>query len=260
MKGEIILKDKQVVIITGANNGIGLHMTTNLLKQGYLVAGLDLEGNNLLELQKTYSENLRFLKTDITKECEIKKSVSAIIEEWNQIDILVNNACVAIFSSFEEKSIEDTMKEFQVNYFGYVRMIKEVLPYMKEQRRGIIHNVSSGIGLTGFPGMYGYSSTKGAIEALTLTLSYELKKYGITVNTMHPTLTDTKSASPLGVPREFMAKPEVVGHKLAKKILKKKSAVTQNLQTKIYLILSRCFPKLIGEFFGMMTEKERNRR
>lgn len=253
-------ENKLVVIISGANNGIGFYMTEYLLEQGYRVAGLDIEINNLLELQKTRTENLKVFEADVTNDLEVKEAVKAVAKEWERIDILVNNACIALFSHFEDKKIEDIMEEFEVNYFGYVRMIKEVLPYMKMQGKGIIHNVSSGVGLTGFTGMCGYTSTKGAIEALTLTLSYELKKYGISVSTMHPPLTNTKSASPLGVPSEFMEDPKVVGRKLASNILKQNSVITYNFQARIYVVLSRLFPKLIGGFFSKMTEKERNRK
>jgi NAD(P)-dependent dehydrogenase (short-subunit alcohol dehydrogenase family) len=66
-------------------------------------------------------------------------------------------------------------------------MIKSVLPYMKTQGQGIIHNVSSGVGITGFSGISGYSSTKGAIESFTRTLSFELAPYGISVNLRYRT-------------------------------------------------------------------------
>jgi NAD(P)-dependent dehydrogenase (short-subunit alcohol dehydrogenase family) len=141
----------------------------------------------------------------------------------------------------------------------YARMIKAVLPYMKSQERGIIHNVSSGVGITGFPGIYGYASTKGAIEALTLTLAFEFEKYGISVNTIHPPLTNTKSASQLGIPTQVMADAAKVGQQLAGKILSTTPVVTPNLQTRLYLYLSRRFPGFIGRFIGKMTEKEREK-
>lgn len=249
--------NRKVVIITGANNGIGLNMSESLLENGYLVAGFDLSGDNLENLYQSYPNQILFCKTDVTKDLEIAESVNQVITKWGQIDILVNNACLAIFAPFEEKKIEDTIREFDVNYFGYVRMITAVLPYMKEQQRGIIHNVSSGVGITGFPGIYGYASTKGAIEALTLTLAIELEKYGIKVNTIHPPLTNTKSASPLGIPVQVMADPAKIGNELARKILNTKPVITPNLQTKIYLSLSRRFPSAIGRFMGKITEKEK---
>lgn len=256
---KMVNNDRQVVIITDANNGIGFHMASALLDEGYRVAAFDLAGDNLEELQKSFPDNLLFCKTDVTQDPEVRESVEKVIQKWGQIDILVNNACLAIFAPFEMKDIEDTRREFEVNYFGYVRMINAVLPYMKARRKGIIHNVSSGVGITGFPGIYGYSSTKGAIEALTLTLSYEFARYGISVTVMHPPLTNTKSASPLGIPSQVMADPADVGRALAKKVLSTKWVITPNLQTRIYLFIARRFPHAIGKLMGKMTEREKRK-
>lgn len=125
------------------------------------------------------------------------------------------NPTVAVFAGFEQKTLEETHLEFKVNYFGCLNMIHAVLPVMKSQRNCVIHNFSSGVGLTGFPGIYDYASTKGAIEALTRTLAIEFKPYGITVNLIHPPLTKTKSAAPLGVPQQMMVDPTIVGEQLA---------------------------------------------
>jgi NAD(P)-dependent dehydrogenase (short-subunit alcohol dehydrogenase family) len=134
-----------------------------------------------------------------------------VLAKWNFVDILVNNACLCVFKSFIDRSLDRTRAEFEVNYFGAIPMIHAVLPHMKAWGCGIIHNVSSGVGISGFPGISGYVSTKGAIESLTRTLALEFAFFGICVNLMHPPLTNTKSASPLGIPVEMMADPEKVG-------------------------------------------------
>lgn len=247
-------KDALTVIITGANNGIGLHMTEALLQGGFRVAGFDLYGDSLHQREKSFPDRFIFCQTDVTEDSSVAASVQAVINKWGQVDILVNNACLAIFSAFEDKALADTRREFEVNYFGYVRLISAVLPHMKARGKGSIYNVSSGVGITGFPGIYGYASTKGAIEALTLTLAIELKKHGISVATMHPPLTNTKSASPLGIPARVMADPAKVGRELAAKILFKKPIITANLQTSLYLSLSRIFPVKTGKLMAKMTE------
>ncbi len=153
------MENERVIIITGANNGIGLSMAKALEKMGDHVACFDLTGDNL--------NGMNYYRTDVTDPDLVNKSVSSVLSEWGRIDILVNNACIAIFSPFECKSIEDTRREFEVNYYGYLNMIQAVVPAMRERNHGIIHNVSSTVGYTGFAGIYGYSSTKGAIEALS---------------------------------------------------------------------------------------------
>ena len=246
-----------VVIITGANNGIGFHMAAALLEERYRVAGFDLSGENLAALQETYPDRLLFWRCDVTDEAQVEAAVEAVVQRWGRIDVLVNNACLAIFKPFEEKTLEETRREFEVNYFGYVRTIAAVLPQMKAQGGGIIHNVGSGVGITGFPGIYGYVSTKGAIEALTRTLALELARYGICVNLVHPPLTNTRSAAPLGIPPQAMADPADVGRKLAKKILSTKPVITPDFKTAAYLFFARRYPDAVGRLFGKMAERAR---
>ena len=242
--------DKPVVLITGSDNGIGLGMASSLLRDGYRVAAFDLSCENLAGLRESFPNNLLYYNCDITSETEVTRSVAAVIEKWAVVDILVNNACVALFCSFEEKSITDTRQEFEVNFFGTVRMIKAVLPHMKRRGRGIIHNVSSGVGITGFPGLSGYAPTKGAIDALTRTLALELTDSGIHVNLLQPPLTNTKSASPLGIPPQVMADPTDVGRKLAAKIMSVKPDVTPGFQSSLFLFLARRYPVFCGRLFA----------
>ncbi len=250
---------KNIVIVTGANNGIGFYMTQTLLEDGYYVAALDIADENLASLQSTYSERLLVFKCDVTDSAHVKDTFSSIAEKWGQMDVLVNNACLAIFKPFEQKTIEETRREFEVNYFGYVNTIAAVLPYMKAKGRGIIHNVSSGVGITGFPGIYGYASTKGAIESLTRTLALELETYGICVNLMHPPLTNTKSAAPLGIPAQAMDNPSRVGHNLAKRILSTKAVIAPDFRTSLYLFFAYRYPLALGRLFAKLTESSKNK-
>jgi len=251
---------KGVIIVTGANNGIGFHMTKTLLEDGYYVAAMDISDENLTALKSLYSERLLVFNCDVTDTAGLKDTITLIVERWVQIDILVNNACLAIFKPFEEKPLEDTRKEFEINYFGYVNTIAAVLPYMKAQGKGIIHNVSSGVGITGFPGIYGYASTKGAIESLTRTLALELEKYGICVNLMHPPLTNTKSAAPLGIPAQAMDDPARVGRNLAKQILSTKAIIASDFRTAVYLFFAYRYPTMLGKLFAKLAEGARSQK
>jgi len=232
----------KVVVITGANNGIGLGLFRALEDRGWRVAGLDLRVENL--------PAERSFVCDVTDPGQVGRVIGQIVERWGRIDVLVNNACLAIFSPFEEKSLADTRREFEVNTFGYVNTIKAVLPTMKSQGGGVIHNVSSTVGISGFAGIYGYASTKGAVDALTRTLALELEPYGIVVNLVYPPLTLTKSASPLGIPASFMADPDVVGRKLAGKIGSRQPVVTPGFVESIGVFMTRMMPRLMGRFLS----------
>jgi NAD(P)-dependent dehydrogenase (short-subunit alcohol dehydrogenase family) len=244
-----------VVIITGSNNGIGFHMARALLEDGFRVAAFDLSDENLSSLRDAYPRHLRFYRCDVTDAAQVKASVGSLVEEWSAVDILVNNACLAIFAPFEQRTLDEIRRELEVNYFGYLHMIRAVLPHMKARGKGIIHNVSSSVGITGFPGISGYASAKGAIEALTRTLALELEPQGIRVNLMHPPLTNTKSAAPLGVPVQAMEDPARVGRKLAAKIQSTSPIITPDFKTAAALLVARHFPTAMGRLMARMAKR-----
>ena len=242
----------RIILITGANNGVGLAMTQTLLEMGDRVAALDLSLENLAS---TPHPNLLPLRCDVTQPAQIRSAVEEVLSRWGGIDVLINNACLALFIPFEERVLDDIRREFEVNYFGYLNMIRAVLPVMKKQGHGIIHNFSSGVGFTGMPGMTGYTSTKGAIESLTRTLALEYMSQGIVFNVMHPPLTRTKSASGLGVPVEMMADPDVVGRNLAKQVGKTRPVLAPDLNNGFQLWVTYHFRVQMGKLLAMMTER-----
>lgn len=246
-----------VVIVTGANQGIGFAIVDSLVKQRkYFISGFDVLTENLDTLARDHEGLVLPIHCDITNEEEVNKAVSRVADTWGRIDVLVNNACICPPDPFESKTVNAFLHEFDVNFLGYVRVIHAVLPHMKSQKTGgIIHNVSSGVGLTGYAGISGYVASKGAIEALTKTLALELRKYNIHVTTMHPPLTRTNSASALGLPQEAMADPGKVGKKLAGKISSRGPVVTPDLQTRVFVAMSRVFPGVVGRMLNKLTER-----
>lgn len=235
----------RTVVFTGANEGIGYHMLTSLLEDGYHVAGFDVEREHIESLRETYPERLLFFDCDVTVDDDVQRAISDVVDHWGQIDILVNNAAVFTFAPFEEQTLTDTRREFKVNYFGYVRMIRAVLPHMRNRGDGIIHNMSSGAGLVGHPGLSGYASTKGAIEALVRSLRLELQHENVACTVMHPPLSNTRSAATIGYSESLLNDPADVGQKLARKIESTRPVITTDWKTKIGLSLSQRVPFLI---------------
>lgn len=233
---------RRVVVVTGANNGIGLGLMTALAVAGVVAVGLDLSTDNLTSQPA--------IVCDVTDTSQVEASVAAIIARHGRIDVLVNNACLAVFAPFEERSVDDTRRELEVNYFGYVNMIRAVLPHMRSAGGGVIHNISSTVGTTGFAGISGYASSKGAIEALTRCLALELREYGIAVNLIHPPLTRTASAAPLGVPPQFMDDPQRVGARLAPHIGSRRSLVTPGVAVALGVFMARLFPTAMGRLMS----------
>lgn len=185
--------------------------------------------------------------------------VGEIIRQWG-VDILINNACLALYTPFDERTLDDIRREFEVNYFGYLNLIRAVLPVMKKQGHGVVHNFSSGVGFTGMPGMTGYTSTKGALEALTRTLALEYAAQGIVFNVMHPPLTRTKSAVGFGAPPEMMADPEVVGRGLAKLIGKTRPMLATGIVNNLQLWMSYHLRVPMGKLMSRLSDKARQNK
>ncbi len=248
-------KAREVILITGANRGTGLSLTQSLLKLRYRVAALDLSRENLIPLQEI-TPNLLSLRCDITAREEIDAALEAVLRKWGEVDVLVNNACqVAKPHPFEISSLDEIRQDFEVNFFGHLRMIAAIIPQFQKQGKGIIHNVSSGICWTGFPGILSYTASKGALEAMTRTLDLELRTSGIRLNVMYPPLTFTQSSPFCGILSEMKAFPGSVGEKLARQILSTKPVITPDLSTSLRLFLITRFPFLFGQLFSRLTRK-----
>ena len=240
----------RTILITGGNNGIGLALTQSLLEMEDRVAVLDLSLENLPQTQ-----NLLTFVCDITKPAQVQSVMDDVVNIWGGVDILINNACLALFTPFEDCQLADIHREFEVNYFGYLNLIRAVLPVMKKQGHGVIHNLSSGVGFTGMPGMTGYTSTKGAIEAMTRTLALEYKSSKITFNVMHPPLTCTNSAAGFGIPSDMMADPQAIGRGLAKMVGKTNTMLAAGFVNNIQLQMSYHLRVPMGKLMSMLSEK-----
>ena len=241
------------IIITGANEGIGYFMIKKLLSDGNNVSVLDIEIENLSNLKKEYNKNLMYYKVDLRNIDEVKSAVDESVKTFGTVDIAVHNACKCTFKSEAETDFETYKDVFDVNYFGALRFVKSVTPYMTTQKKGRIIFTSSGVGVTGFMNISPYSSTKGALESLAKCLRIEYAKYNISFHIMHPPLTRTKSASPLPVPEEFKALPEKVGYGLAKNINSKRFIICHSLNQKIQTMGCYLFPVKMGSLLSKMT-------
>lgn len=112
----------KVCIITGASSGIGRATAENMLKRGYKVYGISRRGGDV--------ENIVSLCADVTDEQEIAKAVDTVMAESGRIDVLINNAGFGISGAIEFTSTEDAERQFNVNFFGAVRMCRAVLPIL----------------------------------------------------------------------------------------------------------------------------------
>lgn len=180
---------KQVAIITGCSSGIGYETSILLAKNGfktYATMRNTDKGNKLKEIAEKENVNLKIIKLDVTDDHSIKNAINEIVQETNRIDVLVNNAGNNIAGAVEDLSIEEFKEQFETNFFGLIRVTKEVLPIMRKQRMGIIVNVSSIVGKMAIPLNSAYVSSKFAVEGFSESIRYELEDFGIKVILIEP--------------------------------------------------------------------------
>lgn len=169
----------KVILITGASSGIGRISAEFLSNKGYKVYGTSRN-------PKPADENFTFLKLDLLEKSSIKKAIETLIEKEGRIDVLINNAGMGITGPIEETSTDEMRKVFDTNLFGAIDMMQGVIPIMREQKSGLIINVTSIAGYMGLPFRGIYSATKGAMELMTEAVSMEIKAFNIKVTNVAP--------------------------------------------------------------------------
>jgi NAD(P)-dependent dehydrogenase (short-subunit alcohol dehydrogenase family) len=171
----------KVVLITGCSTGIGRDLAQRLTRSGYTVVATARNVETLNDLSVALK-----LPLDVTQSKSVHDAIARTLQQFGQIDVLVNNAGYCMLGALEEISDEQTQHVFDVNVFGALRMIRAVVPHMRSQRVGRIINISSIAGKLATPVNGTYSATKFALEALSDALQLELAPFGIQVILIEP--------------------------------------------------------------------------
>ncbi|XP_030842267.1 retinol dehydrogenase 8 [Strongylocentrotus purpuratus] len=158
----------RVVVVTGCSSGIGL-ATANLLAKdrekrfivyGSILGSLDEEQTFRETAGDALNDTLFPVRLDVTKDEDVEAAVAMVMEQQGRIDILVNNAGICTKKTLETISMSDILRLYDINLFGYLRMMRAVLPIMKKQESGRIINMSSRNGIEGAPYLNIYTSSK----------------------------------------------------------------------------------------------------
>ena len=187
----------KTVLITGASRVIGRATAIEFAKKDYNVVinyvSDDSAAQNLKSLlTKNYNVNVMICKCDVSKEDKVKEMVKNIIDYFGKIDVLVNNAGIAIDTMFEDKTVENFRKILDVNLIGSFIVSKEVGKYMLKQKSGSIVNVSSTNGIdTYYEYSLDYDASKAALISLTHNLSEYYSPY-VRVNAVAPGWVNTE--------------------------------------------------------------------
>ncbi len=163
----------KVVLITGGSSGIGKSVGEYLQKKGYIVFGTSRNPDNYPE------SKFPIIALDVTKSESIEHCIAEVLDKTSRIDILLNNAGAGITGPIEEIPDTEIKHNFETNLFGPINVIKGVLPIMRNQKAGLIINVTSIAGYMGLPYRGVYSASKGALELITEAFRMEVKDFNI---------------------------------------------------------------------------------
>ncbi len=174
------------ILITGASKGIGFEVAKLFLqKDDYRVIAISRNIEPLLYLASTIEEKNRLLAISFDLTSEKYESLTAQLDSYEQIDILLNNAGLLINKPFEALTMEDWRKQFEVNVLGPVKLIQSLLPLLQKSTSAHIVNIGSMGGFQGsskFGGLAAYSASKAALANLSECLAGELSGYKIASN------------------------------------------------------------------------------
>jgi short-subunit dehydrogenase len=187
-------QQQRIALVTGSSTGIGFETSLLLARNGFYTYATmrdPTKNDTIKEIANKENLPLEVLPLDVDNDDSVRNTINKIFDEKKKIDILVNNAGYGLFGAIENISIQEAKKQFETNFFGAMRTIKEVLPSMREQKNGIIINVTSIAGIVGIPAECIYVSTKFALEGLSESISYELQPYGIKVILVEPGVINT---------------------------------------------------------------------
>ena len=175
-----------MVLITGASTGIGRLCGKHLASLGMTVYGAS----------RSLPSSVQFyaLRMDVTDDASVTDGIKQIQEQQGRLDVVINCAGYGIAGAVEETSTQEAMAQFDTNFFGAHRVCRAVLPIMRQQRSGVIINISSLAGLLAVPFQAFYSASKFAMEGMTEALRMEVRPFGIRVALIEP--GDFKSEFP----------------------------------------------------------------
>ncbi len=260
--------NKPVVLLTGASGGLGTAIAQQLSNR-YVVYGTS----------RNPKPNKFFIpiKMDLNQPDSIAAAVAQVLQKEGKIDVLINNAGIGITGSIEETDMQAVKQVFQTNFFGMMELIQAVLPGMRQNKNGLIINISSIAGYTGLPFRGIYSATKAAVMRMTEALSAETASQGIKVVDIAPgdfrthiaegrIYTKLKKDSPYFEDYKRILKmideevenglqPVIMGKTIDKILTKNKPKLRYNIglwMQKITPFLTTCLP---GRFFEKLIRK-----
>ncbi|MBB3460750.1 oxidoreductase [Rhizobium sp. BK377] len=173
-------------LITGVNSGFGRAFAQAALEKGHRVVGTVRNAEAAALFESLAPGRTTAVRLDVTDIEAIGPAVAGIERTIGSVDVLINNAGYGHEGTLEESPIEEMRRQFEVNVFGAVGMMKAVLPFMRRRRAGHIINITSMGGFITMPGIAYYCGSKFALEGISEVLAKEVKAFGIAVTAVAP--------------------------------------------------------------------------
>lgn len=169
---------QRVALVTGASTGIGASCAAFMAAKGFRVYGGARSAVTAAGVEP--------LTVDVTDDASVARAIETMLAREGRLDVLVNNAGFGVAGAIEDTSVEEAREQFEVNFFGVLRMCRAVLPVMRQQKSGYIVNIGSIGGLIAIPFQGFYSATKFALEGFSESLRIEVRPFGIQVVLIEP--------------------------------------------------------------------------
>ena len=257
---ELNLKARTAVI-TGAAGGIGRAIALSLARRGCHLALADIDDTGLAETtEMTRDHGVRVSRhhLDVADRVAVAEFPDIVAAEHGGVDLLVNNAGVAVGGTFEQVADEDFEWLFEINFWGVVRMTRAFLPLLRARDDARIVNLSSIYGVVAPPEQAAYSASKFAVRGFSEALRHELENSGIGVTVVHPggvaTSIAEKARIPAGTSEEEIARrqaryrkllrlpPEIAGETIVRGIERRQSRVLVGSDAKVISLIARLLP------------------
>ncbi len=236
----------KLAIITGGTRGIGKQIALTFAKEGYNIAiNYRTENEDLKNTKKEIEENnvkCFTFQGDVTNFKDCEQFVKQIVEEFGNIDVLVNNAGITRDTLLMRMKEEDFKQVIDTNLIGTFNVTKNVISYMMKARSGRIINISSVVGISGNAGQTNYSASKAGIIGFTKSLAKEVASRNITVNAVAPGFIETQMTDVL---------KDDIKEEIAKKIPLKRMGTPQDVANVVKFLASSDSSYITGQVINI---------
>jgi NAD(P)-dependent dehydrogenase (short-subunit alcohol dehydrogenase family) len=251
----------RTAVITGAGGGIGRAIAVSLARRRCHLALADIDEAGMAgtaDIVRDYGIRLTLHRLDVADRAAVADFPAQVVSAHTGVDVLVNNAGVALGGTFEQVSDEDFEWLFEINFWGAVRMTRALLPALRQSGDARIVNLSSVFGLVAPPEQVAYAASKFAVRGFSEALRHELEGSGVGVTVVHPggvaTSIAEKARVPAGVSAEEIERrherfrkllrlpPEIAGETIVRGIERRKSRVLVGSDARLISMIARILP------------------